>query len=418
MATVIYRGDAAAIAQVDTIVVGTYDATTTYAVIINGKSVSVLGQGGTNITTAAALYDALVAAQQDYPEFAEIEFANDTSVNITATSTLPGRNFDLSTSETGGTGTISDSTTTTSSGPSDLACVANYSTGALPSASDTLVFENLENGLLYNVSALSAIALARVVFKNCRGFHGLPNWNSAGYWEYRDRYIKLAATIIEYDCPEIQLVRIDNQTTSSTITVTNTGQSAIPPLETMLLLGVHAANILNANGGSVAVAGQFGEVSTFATINQGYNTQPRTDSYIRLGRGCTIANVNRIGGAMVFECGISGTLTMRNGAGDVDIYLSGAFPTIKHFANGSSIFYLSSGTITTMTLGAEATFNAERNQAGFVITNAVQAYLGASYLDKNRKATWAGVVANGCGIGSATDGVFVDRGESRTWLDS
>ena len=417
MANVTFRGDAPTVAQVDTITIGTYDASTTYKVTINGKTISTPGTGGTNITTAAALAALLQACT--YPEFVEITWGYVAAgVAITATAQTPGLPFILSVTPTGGTGGITKASTTPNSGPSDLAVVSNYSTGALPANGDTLIFENLANGLLYNADALAGVTtIANTIFKNVKGKIGLPNWNANGYWEYRQTYLQLKSTLVTVDCPECTLARIDLQTTACTITVTNTGPSDIPPLETLLIKGVHASNILNTTGGSVAVAGQYSEVSTFATINQGYNTQPQSDSYVRLGHGCTIANVNRIGGVMVGECAISGTLTMREGAGDITIY-GGAWPTIDHFAGGAKVYYLSSGTITTLTIGQGTEFNSERNQLGFTLTNVVQAFLGASFKDKNRKATWAGIKPNGCGIGEVATGVFVDRGESRTWLDS
>lgn len=418
MAVVTFRGDAPAVAQVDTITITAYDASTTYKITINGKVISTVGTGGTTATTAAALYALLAVVV--YPEYGEVAFAYTAgNSTITATSTVAGRPFTMSVTYTGGTGTATKTSTTASSGPSDLSVLANYSTGALPSNGDTMVFENLENGLLYNVDALSAITtLARIVFKNIKAPVGLPNWNPAGYWEYRPTYVKFKATLIDFDCPNCSTGRLDNQTTAGTFTVANTGQTGQAPLETLLLLGTNAANILNSNGGSVAIAGQYSETAQFATVNQGYNTQQNSDSTIRIGIGCTLANVNRIGGVMIIENSISGTLTMRQGASDITIMGSAAIPTINHFASGASIFYLSSGTITTMTLGGGATFNSTRNQLGFVITNVVQSYLGASFIDTNRRATWAGIKPNGCGIGATTEGVFVDRGESRTWLDS
>lgn len=415
MAIVTFRGDAAAIAQVTTITIDTYDVATTYKVTINGKVISTIGTGGTVAATATALYQLLVDCQ--FPEFAEITWTNPSAGTILATSTLAGRPFTLTATETGGTGGCTATATTASSGPADLSITSNYSTGALPSAADTMVFENLENGLLYNVGALSAIALARVVFKNCKTGIGLMNWNPTGYWEYRTTFMLLQATIIEYDNPNCPYGRINNQTTQMTMTVTNTGSSPNPPLESLLVLNVNNSSVLNVNGGTVAVAGHYSEVSTIDTINQGYNTQQAGDAYVRIGRGVTLEQINRIGGTMTCEVGISGTLTQRAGASDITILNAAVFPTIVHYAT-SSIFYLSSGTITTMTLGAGAKFDSERNQAGFIITNVVQAYLGASFLDKNRKATWAGIKANGCGINSVEAGVFVDRGESQTWLDS
>src|SRR5438067_3371208 len=111
-----WKGTAASVAQVTTVTVGTYDAATTYKVTINGKTVSQVGTGGTNATTAAAL-QALLAASAE-PEFTEVTWTVASNV-VTATAATKGKPFTLTTAVSGGTGTISQATPTASSGPND-----------------------------------------------------------------------------------------------------------------------------------------------------------------------------------------------------------------------------------------------------------------------------------------------------------
>ena len=64
-------GDAPAVAQLQTITIGTNDVATTYKVTINGKTVSVPGNAGGANSTAADLAAALQVATVPQ-EFAEI----------------------------------------------------------------------------------------------------------------------------------------------------------------------------------------------------------------------------------------------------------------------------------------------------------------------------------------------------------
>ena len=70
MATKRWKGGALAVSQVGTFTLTAYDVLTTYKITINGKVVSVLGQGGTTATTATALQAALTAST--IPEFTKV----------------------------------------------------------------------------------------------------------------------------------------------------------------------------------------------------------------------------------------------------------------------------------------------------------------------------------------------------------
>src|SRR5258708_13898777 len=57
-----WRGDAPAVAQVQTVTIGTNDVATTYKGTINGKTVSVPGNAGRATSTATHLANALTRA--------------------------------------------------------------------------------------------------------------------------------------------------------------------------------------------------------------------------------------------------------------------------------------------------------------------------------------------------------------------
>ena len=76
MATMRWKGAAQAVAQVTTVAITAYDATTTYKLTINGKTVSTSAAGSAN-ATAAALVTAWNASTD--PELAEVTASGSTS---------------------------------------------------------------------------------------------------------------------------------------------------------------------------------------------------------------------------------------------------------------------------------------------------------------------------------------------------
>lgn len=416
--TFIYRADAAANQQVVTVKITAYDAATTYIITINYKEVQVVGNTDVN-TTASDLCTAL--QNSDYPEFQEITWSVSTDT-ITGTANVAGKPFAAVSSKSGGTGTIGAVTTTTaSSGPEDLLVTDNYynasagTTGALPSAGDTLVFENLQTyGAKYNLDALNAIALAKVIFRNCSVDFGLPA-HTGLYWEYRKTYLELNSAIVEFDCPDCGLARINSLTAQVAFTVRGTGPSKIPGLETLLWTGTHASNVVYVDRGSVGIAVLTNESATIATLYQGYVSQPDSDAVVRVGangNAVTLGAVNRIGGTMeLYVASMTGAITQRERAGTLTMRGgSGTFPTIT--AHSGDVLWLGQGTITDMTLGQDVSFDARQNEVGFTITNAVTMVKGSRFLDPMRKATAsAGFALSGCTV--AGD-VYIDRGPNPT----
>lgn len=412
-----YRADAPLIAQVSTVTITAYDVATTYTITINNKSVSVVGQGGSAATTAAALQQAL-SARTDY-EFQEITFTNASGV-ITMTANTAGKPFTAVATKSGGTGTIGAFTTTTAnSGPNDASCAANYfnvttgTSGALPSTGDTLIFENLNISVQYGLTALAAIHLASTIFRNCTGDFGLPQYNGQ-YWEYRPLFLQLYSDAVLFDCPQCQLANIDSLDKHTAFTSRSTGTSKQNNLEALLWKGTHASNVFYADRGSIGIAVLAGDVATIATLNQGYVDNPASDSRVRLGSGVTLADVNRIGGLLELNAGMSGNLIQREGAGMLTIRGSGTYPLLKSHSGG--ITMLGSGTIANMTLGEGIVFDARKNETGFVISNVVQGYKQCQFLDPMRRATttggsaWLGIKANGC----KQSDLIVDRGPDCT----
>lgn len=412
--TIYFRGDAGKSTPASSVQITGNDVATTYKLTIGNKVVSVLGQAGGVNATATALQTA--AGASSYVEFQELTFTVSTDT-ITWTAKTPGMYFLVAKSVSGGTGTMGAVTVVTAlSSPNDLSVVANYSGGALPSNGDTLIFENLRSGsdIKYNMDALSGIALAKVVIRNCSCQFGLPSVNPSGYFEYRPQYMKLNSAIVEFNCPESQLARIDSEANQVAFTVKATGTSSVPGMKTLLWKGTHASNVCYFDRGSIGVAMLAGETATIATLYCGYVTSPQSDSNVQIGAissTVTLGAVNRIGGLLDLYCGSSGVIHSKEQASLIRFFGPGTVFKILSYAG--KIEYYSAGTITDLTIGESIIFDATANEYGFVITNVAQGYKKCSFLDPFKRATapaaatWLGIKANGC----SSDEITVDRGQ-------
>jgi hypothetical protein len=122
MSTIRWRGDAPAVAQIQTITIGVNDVATTYKATINGKTISVPGNASGASATATDLLNALKAATVPQ-EFNELVWTVTANI-ITGTASKPGRPVTLAVSAAGGTGTISTAVTNAGSGPNDVSVAA------------------------------------------------------------------------------------------------------------------------------------------------------------------------------------------------------------------------------------------------------------------------------------------------------
>jgi hypothetical protein len=125
-----FRGDATAIARQVTVAITTDDATTTFAITINTKTVSILGSGVSVTATAAALVVALNAST--IPEFQEISWTSLVGV-LAGIAVTPGVPFTATSSVSGGGGAMGAVTqTVASAGPNDWGTAQNWSSGFAP----------------------------------------------------------------------------------------------------------------------------------------------------------------------------------------------------------------------------------------------------------------------------------------------
>jgi hypothetical protein len=136
-------------------------------------------------------------------------------------------------------------------------------------------------------------------------------------------------------------------------------------------------------GASLAIATQAGMSATVATLSAENGT-------IRCGPGCTLTTVNCTSSTVDLSAGCT-TLNMRqlSGASVANVRLAAAITTANVFAG--RLYWFSSGTITTLTLGPGAIFDASVGAGNFTITNPVVMAAGSVFYDPDGRTISAGV---------------------------
>lgn len=376
MATISWRGDAPAVAQVDTLTPGgTIEVGDKFIVTINGKSVSYSATGTTVASVCTGLAAALEAST--IPEFEEIDWTDNTT-NVLATAATPGKPFTLSVSTTESNGGAADaqtfgkSTTTASSGPNDVSIAANYSGNALPSNGDTLILE-AGGSLLYGLDALAAVTLAELrISDSFINPVGLPDINEdAGsdnsYAEYRPQYLQVGATLQNIGQVDrgggSGRVKIDNGSVATTLNIFSTGASLDQNRGAVIWKGTDSTNVLNVMRGTVDVAPFPGEVATIATVRIGYRNNQASDSIVVLGTGVTLTTINISGGVLTTQSNV----TTVNQTGGELIHAAGTLGTLN--LDGGAVRYRSAGTLTTANIGSDGNLDFRQDMRTRTVTN-------------------------------------------------
>ncbi|TWT58871.1 hypothetical protein KOR42_22580 [Thalassoglobus neptunius] len=224
--------------------------------------------------------------------------------------------------------------TTASTGPEHVDEPLNYSTGSLPSNSDTLVLTNSNRSMRYGLDALASVTLAElIIHSSYTGEIGLPVYDADGeYFQYRGRSFEVGATVVsigEGDGPGSSLMRLDLKAVQSTINVFNTGSPANDGEKALVLFGTHASNVLNVTKGSVEVAPTEGSSSTLATVRTGFLEDQESDVDLRMNAGVTLTNLYLSGGQVeihsdttVLEAHNTNVLLIEGGHADIDLFNS------------------------------------------------------------------------------------------------
>ena len=357
-----WRGDAVAVAQVNTATIGgTILVTDTVSITINNKTLTVV----TGSTIAATVAATVVAAWNALnatlaPEFGEITAAQvGWTAAFTLTADTPGRPFTIAAATATNSTTITAApftATVANAGPNDASTIANYQdtttplspADRLPATGDTLTIDNTASSLLYGLSALSGVTLAGLTITGTfAGTIGLPNVNAGGYYEYRPKTLAVGATVCDIGIGAGNgsgRIKINFGSVQTATTVWNAGSPAENNIPAVLLAGTHASNTLAVLKGAVGSAFFAGDVSTWASVKLGYVSSPAGDANVLLGSGATLTAIVQGGGNLNLQSAFT-TLTQESGIVTIGGAATGTTLTI-----GGTLIDQSSGIFTTVNL--------------------------------------------------------------------
>lgn len=415
MATNVWKGGAAAVAQVDIITPAVVEIGDIFTITINGKSVSVTATAATVANVCTLMTAAFNASTE--PEFAEITAADETT-HITLTSDTAGVPFTATSTETDGGGadtqTFIRTASVVNSGPNDANVTSNWSDSSLPADDDDVVFENSAVSCLYNLDVTDALTL--VAKSTFTGHLGLPRNNANGYVEYRATAYNIGTavttiTVGEGDGAGSGCINLDvgNAAGALVINVYKTANRATTNVPSLLLTtGTSAVSTtMTVNRGDVGVAVNAGETAVITTLKMGYISQVRTDAKVTLGSGVTpLTTITKNGGDLLCDAAI---VTLMQAAGTTTI---GAAATLTTGTlKGGTLYYNSSGTATTIIVAGGATLDFRQNARSRTVTN-TSIYQGGKIYDPAQTVDFSanGIDVSYCGLADVT----LDLGEHRT----
>lgn len=338
MSTIYYVGKATAVAQVTTVQITAYDAATTYKLTVGGVVISAAG-----VTDATATAAALAAAwnASTHPYCTGVTAANNSSDTVTLTADTAGVPFTVTSSKSGGTGTIGAATTgTASAGPNHADTPGNYSGGALPGAGDTLILRDCNVDILWGLETITD-ALAKIVREDSfTGRIGLPYdaYTASAATdpdttavEYRPTHWKIKTAILELGGRTGPVTgshpvreKWDLTTTTCAITVFGTaGSSDDADKAPCRLLCNSASTTLTIYDGSVSIGrDKPGDTATLGTINQ-FGAASRID----VGDGVTLTTFDGQQGSAALY--IAATTIRSESGHSIELCGTGAIGTLE-----------------------------------------------------------------------------------------
>lgn len=377
---------AIAVAQVSTVQVTAFDAATTYVLTVNGVDlVSEAGDTDAN-TTAGNIQAAWEASTHPYTTGITATVATDT-VTLTGTAEVP---FTVTSSATGGTGTIGAvSTTTSATGPHTISDATNWDAETLPSNNDALIFRNSDVNACWGLDQLATTGHTLRVEQTYTGSIGLNSiavatsadgaTTDTAAPEYRALYFQLDCARIEIgENPGIgnpggsQRVMIDNDRAGASQTViydtnVNGSEAGKPPIR--LKYADASADIDVRNGVAGIAVDVPGETSTVGdvVVHAGQ---------LVVGDGVTLTNWAQYGGTNRLDIGVA-TLTLAFVAGgQLTIDGDQAIATLKTI--GGETICNTTGTVTTATHDGGTINYARSSEARTVTTH--QLFRGATLI--------------------------------------
>jgi hypothetical protein len=401
MANITWTGNAQSIAQVDTITISSSVAgSELIAVTINGKTFSYTTVSGDTIDTIAANL-AIVLSSAQAPEFQEILWSNTASTAVvTCIALTPGVPFTLAVLVTGGTVAATDATIVASAGPYDASSLPNYSTGALPSASDNFTWAT--GNILYGLGSLSALTLTTVNLICNSGNLGLPDQNPNGYAEYRSTSLVFGgASAVNVGtgivAPNFCRFKVNGSSTCKVKVDTGAGVAAnVAAPSTLITSGGTESLTISVITGAVGLALDVGESITVANLYVGVFAPPgsvaASDEAAAAvwGAGATITASTLNAGQVLAAA--STALTMEGGTATVQNGSNIGAVTVR---GGGQFIFNSTGTIGVVAIsGKGSVFDLTGDPRAVTSITSLSCTGGGYFLDPEKRLGNVAVVTD------------------------
>ena len=268
----------------------------------------------------------------------------------------------------------------TSSG--DFNTAANWATGAVPIAGDTIIFDGTGTAALTTNLNQSAVAFA-AIYVNQANTAQIGTLSAAGvatYFQHAAPLVYIGQKSGGTGGSGASLVLMNSGATSCAYTIADSASiaavnSTLPPVQ---LLGT--ALTLNMTGGSAGVAVRASETATVASaiVTSGKTGSTVASPSLYLGQGVTVTALTVDTGSVLNRATNTITAATING-GTYDYQGTGAHTTLSVNGTGTC-YYSGTGTITTLNLSG--TFDRTRDGRTVTITN-TNLYDGAKFLLDN-----------------------------------
>ncbi len=432
MSTRRWRGNAVALKQSSTFAVtGVWATGDTLTATINGKDLVLTIGAVVNVADVVAAMAAAVNASsagenllgsesrnvggQEIAEFQEIE-ALDQSPNIAIRAKTAGKPVTITfTANTVGSGDVgAETVVTAATGPNHWDNADNWTGGAVPVNGDDVVFDSGNVPVLYGLSQTAVTLASLTVTQGYSGAIGLSEINGDGtrYSEYRPTYLAISATAVtigDDEGPVSGRIKLDTGTNACALNVRNSGQALESGVPAILWKGAHASNAVNVLRGHVGIAFFAGETATVPALRVGFVANPAGDAKVTCGAGVALADVDLSGGAVEIR---SATTTVQMTDGEL-VLLAGAHASVE--IDGGTVFYRSTGTLTSAKVGGGGTLDFSRDMRSRTVTNC-EIHARAALNDPYKTVTFTnGVDLYRCSI---ADLVELNLGEHLTLTPS
>ena len=394
MTTKRWLGTAVAAADLWTVTLSGTVTSQTYAMTINGKSVTYTAGGS---DTVAAILTALLSAwnSSSIAEIMELSANGLPSSGPYTSITLTGINAGVPSSisvSTTGTATFTIANTAPATGPNDFQNSHNWSGGVAPANSDHLVFDTGSVPCLYHLNTtLTGITLT--IQSGYSGTIGLPAIHASAtststYSEYRPLALTLAGGTVVINSPGINRCNLAFGSHSANVRVLATGRRIESNVPVVLIIGGDSSSVLNLSSGDVGLAFYEGDAATFPVVNQSYISNQSSDTRLTCGSGAALTTVQKSGGILSVSSNVT-TLTQGQKGGTTTIS-DGAISTLD--VQGGVMIINTMGGIDTLHVANDGLVNFDGDPRGKTVTNPIQCYGEKWAVLDNQKVVNAGTL--------------------------